>query len=175
VATGVASSHLTVDLTLVTAAVLGMLLSAALWWSYFGGDDGDSERVERALSAARGPDRPKVAFHAFGYAFYVMLLGVVLTAVGLKRAVADAHEQLPTASALALTAGVAIFLLGVGSFRVILGLRTWRVTDAFAPALLIAVPAATEVSGLCGLAVLVAGLGVLLRLQSGASTQLRRL
>jgi low temperature requirement protein LtrA len=166
---------MTVDLTLVVAAVLGLLLSAGLWWSYFGGEDGNSERVERAFAAATGPARPRVAFLGFGYAHYVMLLGVVLTAAGLKPAVAHAGSALGTANAFALTAGVAIFLLGLAWFRVILGLRSWRATDAFAVALLIAVPAATTVSGLCGLAVLVAGLGALLRLQSGSSTQLRRL
>jgi low temperature requirement protein LtrA len=172
VATGVAARHVTVDLTLVIAAVLGLLLSAGLWWSYFGGEDGDSARVERAFATATGPQRPRVALYGFGYAHYVMLLGVVLTAVGLKAAVAQAGNAMTTAGAFALTIGVAIFLLGLAWFRVILGLRSWRLTDGFALALLIAVPAATAVSGLCGLAVLLAGLGAMLRLETGPARNL---
>src|SRR5438874_960937 len=39
VAVGIGASHLPVDSGLVLAALLGLALSACLWWLYFGGDD----------------------------------------------------------------------------------------------------------------------------------------
>ena len=48
VAIGIGAAELAVDAELVLFAVLGLLLRAALWWTYFGGDD---ERAEEALAA----------------------------------------------------------------------------------------------------------------------------
>ena len=165
VATGVASRSDAVTLTLVVTAVLGLLLSAGLWWSYFGSSETDDDQfdVERAFAAATGPDRPRVAFHAFGYAFCVMLFGVVLTAVGLKPAVASPNGTLSTAAAFALTGGVVIFLFGLTTFRVILGLKAWRPSYVSPLVLLIAVPVATELSALAGLAVTLGVFVLLLR------------
>jgi low temperature requirement protein LtrA len=164
VATGLAARNETVDLTLVITAVLGLLLSACLWWSYFGSSDTDDDQsdVERAFAAATGPRRPRVAFYGFGYAFFVMLFGVVLTAVGLREAVAHPDSTLATADAFALAGGTVTFLFGLTAFRVVLGLKRLRPAYAVPLALLGAVPVATTVSALAGLAVLVSGLWLLL-------------
>ena len=158
VAAGVAANEETVGLTLVVTAALGLLLSAGLWWSYFGTEESDDDQsdVERAFAAATGPARPRVAFYAFGYAFYVMLFGVVLSAVGLKFAVERPDASLSTAHAFALTGGTVLFLLGLTTFRVILGLKQWGPQSATPLLLLVAVPFATGISALAGLAVTVA-------------------
>jgi low temperature requirement protein LtrA len=160
VATGFAARHLPVDLELVVVAVLGLALSAGLWWTYFG--DGE-ERIEQAFGAATGPARVRIALQGFGYAHYVMLLAVVLTAVGLKTAVADPGAELSPAHALVLTGGASLFLAGDGWFRSVLGVRPPPASRAVtAGVVLVAVPAGTAVSAAVGLAVtaalLVAGL-----------------
>ncbi len=108
VATGIGARGLTIDLRLVITAVLGLLLSAGLWWTYFGAG---SEPVERAFRAATGARRVRLAFVGFGYAHYAMLLGVVLAAVGLRLAVARPDAPLSAGRALALAGGTALFAM----------------------------------------------------------------
>ena len=50
VAAGIGAAGLAVDAELMLAVVLGLLLSAGLWWAYFGADD--DEQAERALTDA---------------------------------------------------------------------------------------------------------------------------
>ena len=66
VAVGIGAAGLAVNAELVLVAVLGLLLSAGLWWAYFGADD--DEQAERALAAAPPRDRPMMALDAFGRA-----------------------------------------------------------------------------------------------------------
>jgi low temperature requirement protein LtrA len=103
VAIGIGAAGLQVTVELCLVAVLGLLLSAALWWTYFGGrDDAAAERAMHALPrAARG----RVAIDAFGYAHLVMLLGIVCVAVGLKKATGHAYGTLHAGEALALAGG----------------------------------------------------------------------
>lgn len=65
VATGIGARGLPIDLRLVVVVVLGLLLSAGLWWTYFG--DGVAP-VERAFRSAAGARRVRLAFVGFGYA-----------------------------------------------------------------------------------------------------------
>lgn len=162
VATGIGARGLTIDLKLVIAAVLGLLLSAALWWTYFG--DG-AEPVERAFSQATGADRVRKAFLGFGYAHYAMLLGVVLLATGLRAAVADPTAELGVARAFTLSGGTALFLAADGWFRSILGLRRgWR-RALGALAVLLAVPVATSVSAVAALALATAIVAIAIALE----------
>jgi low temperature requirement protein LtrA len=52
-----------------------------------------------------------------------MLLGVIVTAAGVKRSIGHVTEPLGTGPALALAAGVAIYLAGDVAFRRALGIR----------------------------------------------------
>jgi low temperature requirement protein LtrA len=67
-------------------AVLGLALSACLWWTYFGGDD---TLAEQALTVAPPERRGRLAIEAFGHAELGLLLGVIAIAAGLE---AGAHE-----------------------------------------------------------------------------------
>src|SRR3954454_2977822 len=49
VAIGIGAAGLDVDVELALVAVLGLLLSAALWWTYFGGDDTAAEEALAAM------------------------------------------------------------------------------------------------------------------------------
>jgi low temperature requirement protein LtrA len=112
------------------------------------------------MTAVRGPERARMALLGFGYAHYGLLLGVILTAVGIEAAVAHPSHELAAAQALALSGGVAIFLAADAWFRAVLGLGrgTWRL--AAGAAVLLAIPFGTAASAAAGLAattVLLAG------------------
>jgi low temperature requirement protein LtrA len=125
VAIGVGALGRPLDFSLITVAVLGLMLAYLLWWTYFGGDD---ERAEQTLAAIADPQRrARAALRAYGYAHYPLLMGIVVLAAGVKTAIGHGTGHLSTAPALALGGGVALFLLGDVAFR--RGLRIGRLGD----------------------------------------------
>jgi low temperature requirement protein LtrA len=104
-----------VTVALVTQAILGLALAAALWWAYFG--VGDDERAEAALSRAAPEVRPALALQAYFYSYIPLLLGIVMLAAGVKRVIADAAASLSWPASLALAGGVALYLGGDAAFR----------------------------------------------------------
>jgi low temperature requirement protein LtrA len=169
VAIGIGAAGLAVDAELVFAAVLGLLLSAALWWTYFGADD--DARAERALDSAPPRLRPRIALDGFGRAHGFLLLGIVLVAAGIKKATGHAYDELTTAQALTLGGGVALFLLSDVWFRAVLGLgrSAWRAAAAVAALATVALGA--EVAAVAQLAALVVALGLALAAEArGAPT-----
>jgi low temperature requirement protein LtrA len=90
VAVGLGAAGLPVTAGLAGVAVLGLAISFALWWAYFG--DGDDERAEQALAAIPGTARTRMALYVYGFAHYPLLLGIVLLAAGLKKAIGHAVE-----------------------------------------------------------------------------------
>jgi low temperature requirement protein LtrA len=153
VAIGIGAGELAVDAELVLVAVLGLLLSAALWWTYFGGDD---ERAERALAALDQRSRAHAALAAFGWAHLVLLLGVVCVAVGLKQATGHAYDPLDGAHALVLAGGAALFLAGDAWFRRLLAIGSPAVRAAGAVVALATIPLGTEVAAVAQVAALAA-------------------
>jgi len=121
VAVGIGLGAIDLPTGRIVAALLGLALTAALWWLYFSGDD---DRAEAALDAARGEDKPWLALNAFGYAFVPILGGVVLIAAGLKLAVVRYDEPSTVAAAVFLAAGVAIYLAGLAIFRWLIHVRS---------------------------------------------------
>src|SRR6266516_164401 len=119
------------NLELVGAALLGLALAAALWWSYFGGDE---ERAERALRAAPAELQPRLALSAYFFAFIPMLLGIVTIAVGVKSSIGHLTRPLHAGPAVALGTGVALYLIGDLLFR--RALRSGPVAARAAAALL---------------------------------------
>jgi low temperature requirement protein LtrA len=150
VATGVgASARLGVSLTLVLMVTLGLLVSAALWWTYFG--EGD-EQLERELAARDPRGRVQVAIRGFGYSHYAMLLAVVVISAGIRQAVEFPHLGMNPAHAFALAGGAALFIAADGWFRVTLGLRRIGRRELGALSLLLAVPLAVYLAAWVGLA-----------------------
>jgi hypothetical protein len=66
VAVGIGLGAIELPIGRIAAALLGLALTAALWWLYFSGDE---ERAEAALDVAAGSRKPWLALNAFGYAF----------------------------------------------------------------------------------------------------------
>jgi low temperature requirement protein LtrA len=160
VAVGIGASGLDVTWELLAVAILGLTLSAELWWVYFLGDQEEAEDALRAMTPTRREFyETNVAFY---WAHLLMLLGIVCAAAGLEHAIAHAFDPLSFARALALGGGAALFLTGHALFRRMLDLpfKPWR-----ALALVLAlgtIPLGTETSALAQLAVLVAALAVCL-------------
>ncbi|MFC7479443.1 low temperature requirement protein A [Luedemannella flava] len=113
IAIGVGAAGLAVDWRLIGAAVLGLTVSYLMWWVYFEGGDGGAEH---ALEAVPMRERAWVAIVSYGYAHYVLLIGIVAVAAGIKKAVGHVDGHLTLGQALLLGGGVAAYLLGdVGS------------------------------------------------------------
>ncbi|MCW3005029.1 MAG: low temperature requirement protein [Conexibacter sp.] len=152
VAIGIGAGQLAIDAELVLVAVLGLLLSAALWWTYFGGDDA---RAERALARLGRRERGHASLDAFGFAHLPLLLGIVCVAVGLKKATGHAYDPLATGPALALAGGAALFLLGDVWFRSVLRIGRSLPRAIGGVAALATVPLGTELAAVAQVAALV--------------------
>jgi low temperature requirement protein LtrA len=152
VAVGIGLGAIDLPAGRIVAALLGLALTAALWWLYFSGDD---DRAEAALDAARGEDKPWLALNAFGYAFVPILGGVVLVAAGLKLAVVRYNEPSTVAAAVFLAAGVAIYLGGLALFRWLIHVRSIAVRLVMAALALVTAFIGLRITPVVQLAVLV--------------------
>jgi low temperature requirement protein LtrA len=158
---GIGAAEHPLDWQIVLAAVLGLAVSAALWWVYFGG--ADDERAGQAMAAAPRVRRPALALSAYFYPHIPILLGIVGLAAGVKQTIGHAQAH-PAGPALAIGGGAALFLAGHAAFRRALHLGTpWPRLAAAVFALATAALGAT-VSIEAQLLVLLAGLVGLLSL-----------
>ncbi|MDT5100547.1 MAG: hypothetical protein QOC76_4284 [Mycobacterium sp.] len=138
------------------AVVLGVLISATLWWTYFGLTAGAEARMQRTSAV----DRPRLARDAYSYLHLPLVAGIIFFAVGARVSIEHIGEPLAPLPALALTGGVALFYAGEVAYR-------WRdhhqlVVDRLlaAAACLLAFPVATSVPAVLSLTILTA-IGVL--------------
>src|ERR671923_353272 len=111
VALGVGAAEEAFDVQLVAAVGLGLLITVALWWTYF---DRFAAVAEERL---RGHDDPVLAAaDAYSYLHLVLVAGIIVFAVGVKLAVHDVGAPLADAPRLALCGGVALYLVGHVAF-----------------------------------------------------------
>ena len=164
VAIGIGAAGLPVDLALVGLSVLGLALSACLWWAYFGG--GGDDEAERALEAAPAAQRPSLALGGYGLPHMAILLGVVAVAAAEKHAIGHASHHLPLADALYLGAGAALFLAGDVVFRHVLRIGREGTRLAAAALALCTVPLGTEVSAVAQMLAVTAVLAATLALEA---------
>ena len=71
------------DAGTVTAALLGLVLAFGLWWAYF---DVVAIVAERHFREAQGMRRLKLARDSYSYLHLPMIAGIVLVALGVKKA-----------------------------------------------------------------------------------------
>ena len=122
IAVGVGVGHLPVTVPTVVAALLGMAVSVALWWSYF---DVVAPVAERVLRRRQGIERVRLARDSYTYLHFPMVAGVIYLALGLKKVAQyvgdEGHhaltDALPTTALWSLYGGVAAYLLGHLGFR----------------------------------------------------------
>jgi low temperature requirement protein LtrA len=119
------------DLPFILAALLGLILLAALWWTYFARDD----EVGRDTMLARpNPEQLRQALGAYFYAFVPMLFGIILLATGIHSSFEHLTTRLNAAHAFVFGGGVGLYLLGTVIFRRASGIP--KITYRFVAALL---------------------------------------
>jgi low temperature requirement protein LtrA len=150
VAIGVGASH-TLSLGIGTAAVLGVALTAAMWWTYF--DIVAIVAGRRLIEAEPGKTQNEMARDSYSYLHLVMVAGIVLAALGMKTTIGHYGGHLDAVPAFALLGGVAVYLLGHVAFRYRHVHTINRQRLLLAIVLLLLVPVATEVPALAALAV----------------------
>ena len=134
------------------AAVLGIGLAAAMWWLYF--DVVAVVAGRRLAQATPGREQNEMARDSYSYLHFLMIAGIVLVALGMKKTLGHVEDPLETVPAFALCGGLAIYLLGHVAFRYRHVHTINRQRLALAIALLASFPAASEVSPIIVLAVL---------------------
>jgi low temperature requirement protein LtrA len=97
------------------AAALGIAVLAAMWWMYF--DIVALVSARRLAAAPEGKVMNELARDSYSYIHFVMVAGIILVALGLKKTLGHVDDPLDTVPAFALLAGVAIYLLGLVAFR----------------------------------------------------------
>jgi low temperature requirement protein LtrA len=132
------------------AAVLGVALAAALWWTYF--DVVAIVSGRRLVDAEPGKEQNEMARDSYSYLHLLIVAGVVLVALGLKKTIGHFDGHLDPVPAFALLGGASLYLLGLVGFR-------WRHVHTvnrqrllLAVVLLILVPVAMEVPAVVALA-----------------------
>jgi low temperature requirement protein LtrA len=142
---------------LVAAVALGLLITVAMWWTYFAGF------AEAAAEQLRGHDDPVLAAaDAYSYLHLVIVAGIITFAVGVK-ILARGSVAAPLAGPprLALCGGVALYLVGNASFawRMVGRLEYEKPAVAAALLVLYAVAGSVAAWAVAGtVAVLLAGL-----------------
>lgn len=108
VALGVGATGTPLSAGVIAAALLGITVATALWWTYF---DWVSIVTEQQLRQATGARQAELARDAYSYLHFLMVAGIVLFAVGLKKTLAGHDEHLGGVFATALCGGLALYLL----------------------------------------------------------------
>jgi low temperature requirement protein LtrA len=137
----------------VVAAILGLGVTAALWWAYF---DVVAIVAERRLRQSTGKAQLTMARDSYSYLHLPMVLGIVLFAVGLKKTLGDVGHSLELIPAISLCGGVALYLVAHILFRLrnVGSLNRHRLVASVL--LLALVPAALELPALATLAAVTA-------------------
>ena len=126
----------------VVTAIAGLVIVGCQWWAYF---DVVALVAGRRFAELRGLDRNRVARDSYGVLHGLLIAGVMLVALGLKKALLHTDEPLDTVPAVALCAGAALYLVGHIAFR-LRNIGTLNRQRVFCAVILIAlIPFATSV------------------------------
>jgi low temperature requirement protein LtrA len=132
------------------AAVLGVALSAAMWWIYF--DVVAIVSGKRLAAAEPGRVQNEMARDSYSYLHLMMVAGVILVALGLKKVIGHVDHALDGVPATALLGGLALYLLGHVAFRFRHIHTINRQRTLLALVFLILIPVAMEIPALATLA-----------------------
>jgi low temperature requirement protein LtrA len=142
------------DAGVITAAVLGIAIAAALWWAYF--DVVSIVATRKLVSAKPGREQNSMARDSYSFLHLPMVAGIVLLALGVKKTLGHVDHHLAIVAATALYGGVALYLLALVAFR-FRNVRTVNKQRIATAALLVALlPLVTEIDALVALAILAA-------------------
>jgi low temperature requirement protein LtrA len=138
-----------IDAGVVSGALLGLVIACALWWAYF---DVVALVSERHFREMRGEHLVRVARDSYSYLHLPMIAGIILVALGVKKAIGHVEDPLKTVPAVALFGGIALYYAGHLGFRLrnVRSLNRPRLVAALACVCL--VPLAPEVDAIWALA-----------------------
>jgi low temperature requirement protein LtrA len=114
VAIGVGAGELELDAALVVAGALTMVVVAMLWWAYF---DVVAVVAEQRFRAAPVERQARIARDAYALLHLPMIAGIVLFALGVKKAIEHLGDPLKDVPAVALCGGLALYALAHIGFR----------------------------------------------------------
>lgn len=136
VAIGVGAANEPISVPILVGSLLAIALSISLWWLYF---DVIALAAEHKLSEHSAESRVALATDAYTYLHFLLIAGIVISALGVENVIAHATdtEALGFFGASALFAGTALYLLGHAFFWRRVG-GTWKVLRLVGAALLIA-------------------------------------
>jgi low temperature requirement protein LtrA len=153
---GATSSHPHLSFALVAVVALGLITTAAMWWTYFDRLAGLAERRLRTHHDAviAGAD-------AYSYLHLVIVAGIIIFAAGARLQIRHIDQPPAGLVRLALCGGLALYLLGQSAFALRL-LGRPQFEKAVAAVVLLIVYAVTAGATTWLLAVVITGLFVLL-------------
>jgi low temperature requirement protein LtrA len=134
----------------VTGAVIGIALAAAMWWAYF--DVVSLVAARRLAQVPAGREQNELARDAYSYLHFPMVAGIVLIALGVKTTLGHVGDRLHTEAAVALVGGLAMYLLAHVGFRLRMMRSVNRGRLGLGILLLALVPLARVVPALAALA-----------------------
>lgn len=142
----------------ITAAALGVVVIAAMWWLYF---DIVAVVAEQRLASLTGQAQTRMARDSYTYLHLPMVAGIVLVALGLKKTLVDIDSPLKLIVSVALFGGLALYLLAHIAFR-LRNTRTLNVQRLVAAVILVLlIPAGAVLPALASLGLATAVLVVL--------------
>lgn len=122
VSIGVGVTHLPISWPIIVASLLGLTVSALLWWAYF---DVTARVCEAAMEHAQGDDQIRIARNCYSYLHLPMIAGIIGLSLGLKKVLTyvgdtnhhefgDALYGIPL---YCLYGGVVLFMVAVIAFK----------------------------------------------------------
>jgi low temperature requirement protein LtrA len=160
-----------VDTGVVVAAVLGMAISACLWWLYF---DIVALVAERRLGHATvGREQNGIARDSYSYLHLPMVAGIALIALGMKKTLGHTDHALALVPAVALSGGAALYLLAHVAFRYRNIHRVNYARVIVAALTLLLIPISEHISALATLAILTVALSALIAYETRRYADLR--
>ena len=154
---GVAQEPITTQILL--GSLLAIALSVLLWWLYF---DVIAIAAEHELSRRRGTDRANLAIDGYTYLHFLLIAGIVISALGVEQAMHSVNDAEPLGlfAASALFGGTSLYLAGHAAFWRRAGgtIKYWRLGAA--TLLLALIPLGAALPALASLAVTLLVTGV---------------
>jgi low temperature requirement protein LtrA len=154
----------------ILAALGGIAIAGAQWWAYF---DVVAIVAERKLREAQGIERNRLARDSWGVMHGLLIAGIVLVALGIKKAIGDVDEPLETVPAVALCGGAALYFLGHVAIR-LRSVGSFNTQRLLAAALCLAlIPYAKEVDAVAAVLTIAAVLVALVAYEAAALRERR--
>ena len=153
VAIGIGAGELALDTGTIAAAVVGIVVVCALWWSYF---DWAMYVAQARLADAIGEERAILARDLYSYLHLPMVAGIVLFAVGLETTLAHGGEPLDIVPAIGLAGGLALYFGAHVAVRLRMAGGWGHGRPVATAGLLALIPVATVVPALAALALVAA-------------------